>query len=262
MIGGALSRVTKYYYIQNDLLREAGLLYIKSLRRKPSTEDITVSYKCTCYADGFILAFVYQQAIVRALQQESRNRNKFFKAKTFVSNRLTELRCEERRRVSVCTVSAPSAFTLLQIFGVRPCENFVNFTTSEFAERFFSTAKTPTVSGEVRSQYIRHLTLLVMLCAVVFKFHSFFSARESMQERKVIEMTLSKSLEIGWIESTLQETHNRMNGQSQREKMPSMCMLQTQHLIRRKIITKKMLICLHPSILKKPDDYKRHIKLF
>ena len=40
-----------------------------------------------------------QQAIVKVMQQEAKNKQKFNKAKTFCFNRLTDLRCEDRRRV-------------------------------------------------------------------------------------------------------------------------------------------------------------------
>ena len=42
-----------------------------------------------------------QQVIVKVMQQEAKNKPKFNKAKTFCFNRLTDLRCEERRRVSL-----------------------------------------------------------------------------------------------------------------------------------------------------------------
>lgn len=37
---------------------------------------------------------------MKVLQNDARNKMKFNKAKTFSYNRLTDLRCEERRRVS------------------------------------------------------------------------------------------------------------------------------------------------------------------
>ena len=50
-----------------------------------------------------IFIIISQQAIMKVLRQDGRNKHKFNKARTFVYNKLTDHRCEERRRVSIYT---------------------------------------------------------------------------------------------------------------------------------------------------------------
>ena len=43
---------------------------------------------------------VLQEAIAKVLREESRNRHKFNVTRAYCNQKLTDLRCEERRRVS------------------------------------------------------------------------------------------------------------------------------------------------------------------
>jgi len=84
-------------FTQQGLIREMGGLFAKSLKGQPSQSDIGVSL----VMDYLNTAITCSKPLVaRVLRQESQNKLKFNKAKTFCANRLTDLRCEERRRVS------------------------------------------------------------------------------------------------------------------------------------------------------------------
>lgn len=87
--------------LQDEMIREVGILFTKSLQRQPSRQEIGVSYTFHCYIDLFSQRneLWLQQTILKVLQQQGRNKQKFNKAKTFCYNRLTDFRCEERRRV-------------------------------------------------------------------------------------------------------------------------------------------------------------------
>ena len=50
---------------------------------------------------GMIKFHILQQAIMKVLRQEGKNKLKFNKARTFVYNKRTDHRCEERRGVSM-----------------------------------------------------------------------------------------------------------------------------------------------------------------
>lgn len=109
--------------MQEPLSIEIATLYCMSLHRKLSTADIA-------------------EKICLVMRPQASNNVKLAKAKVFCNKRITDLRSEERRRV----------------FGMKPCEQYAQLGTAEFAERFLKGLKVS--SGDVRSSYIKHLALL------------------------------------------------------------------------------------------------------
>ena len=98
-------------------------MFAKYLLRQPSREDIGVS---SWYSRiSFYYIFSPQRSIVKVLGQDAQNRQGFNKAKSVCYNRLTDLRCEERRRVSLQLQTCMLA-TILgcfgKIFGNKPCD--------------------------------------------------------------------------------------------------------------------------------------------
>ena len=65
--------------LQDEMIREVGILFTKSLQRQPSRQEIGVSYTFHCYnIDLFsqLNELWLQQTILKVLQQQGRNSTK------------------------------------------------------------------------------------------------------------------------------------------------------------------------------------------
>ena len=80
--------------MQDGLIHEAGCLFAKSMTKQPSYEDIGTYKTPTYVASNQITDFIIFHS-----KLGGRWEYKFNKAKTFLLNRLTDIRSEERRRV-------------------------------------------------------------------------------------------------------------------------------------------------------------------
>ena len=76
---------------------------------------------------------VIQQVIVKVFHQDAENKHKFNKIRTYCYNRLTDFRCEERRRVCMDSYEKLIYISLYYAFFCS-CLAFPALATEEFAD--------------------------------------------------------------------------------------------------------------------------------
>lgn len=107
---------------------EIAKLYVQCMQREP---------------DGKAIA----ELIVKVMGREAETRGKFNIGKAYVKSRLTELRCEERRRV----------------IGQKPHERYLRMTCREFSTSFLETIKAP-LTEEIIEVYSKNVSVLRKFC--------------------------------------------------------------------------------------------------
>ncbi len=86
---------------QSALNQEAAKVFCMDLTRQPSSNKLGVSYSYTYNAKTILISFFrYKEVIVKVLRDQAKNRHKFVVVKSYLQGKLTDFRCEERRRVS------------------------------------------------------------------------------------------------------------------------------------------------------------------